>query len=478
MIKYEEFCKKFCEVESRYKLFDLEFNGIKYWKYARYYVYRVVIEKLFGISAPFWLDNENQWKLSKYTHKYQKITDAIFHNIDLSFQKDILLFTFSRRVKVGEKYISPVTDEIALNLEKSHCIVETPYCGGYYRPTPIRGIKYFDVWDEVGKEHRIYTPINRGQLRKQLLYIFEREFDITFTTEEKRILLININYFIMHRSELVTNYKRVISKINPKLVLYTSAYIGSWVVLTETLKEMGIPSVEILHGYVDDNYIPYNYSQIGLNDALPDYIFAHSQIQKDLIKWGIQKENIRVVGHPEAEKRSKQLLEQSPKREKKVITFISGASHSMEKYINELVENINAEEYEIIFKLHPTELGSWKNNYKNLSKRVSVIDNNEMDIHYYLANTDIVIGIYSTALIEATLYPVDIFILKEDGYQGLEFLLKKKRAILVSDSKELFSYIASGRSCCEQVENCFFKRDAIQNINSEIEQIIKESESK
>ena len=473
MIKYDEFCKKFCEVESKYKLFDLEFNGIKYWKYARYYVCWIVREKLFGIAAPFWFDDKNQWKLSKYTHKYQKVTDRIFHNINLSSQKDILLFTFSRRIKRGNKYISPVTDEIALNLEKSHCIVETPYCEGYYRPTPIRDIKYFDVWDGVGKEQKIYTPINRGQLRKQLLCIFEQEFDITFTVEEKRILLVNINYFIMYRDELMTNYKRVISKINPKLVLYTSAYIGNGVVLTETLKEMGIPSVEILHGYEDDNGVSYSYAQIGLNDALPDYIFVYSQIQKDIIKWGIQKKNVRVVGYPEGEKRSKELLAKLPQKEKKVITFISSVSQVIEEYINELTKIIDKEKYEILFKLHPTEFGSWKNNYRNLPKEISIIENSDKDIHYYLANSDYVIGISSTALFEAAFYPVDIIVLEEEGYQGMKILLQSERGILIHNSKELISYITDGHECNNQKANNFFERNAVKNINNEIESIIR-----
>ncbi len=473
MIKYDEFCKKFCEVESRYKLFDLEFNGIKYWKYARYYICWVVREKLFGISAPFWFDDKNEWKLPQYTHKYQKVTDAIFHNINLGSQKDILLFTFSRRIKRGNKYISPVTDEIALNLEKSHCIVETPYCEGYYRPTPIRDIKYFDVWDGVGKEHKIYTPINRGQLRKQLLYIFEQEFDIIFTAEEKRILLININYFIMHRSELMTNYRRVISKINPKLVLYTSAYIGNGVVLTETLKEMGIPSVEILHGYEDDNIVPYNYSEVGMNDALPDYIFVYSQIQKDLIKWGIPKDNIRVVGYPEGEKRSTELLAQKKKNKKKVITIISSLHQSIEKYVNDLAKKIDKDKYEIVFKLHPAEFGSWKSIYKTLSNEIQIIDSNDKDIHYYLANSDFVIGINSTALFEAAFYPVDVFILEEEGYQGMKIMLEAKRAILVHDSQELVSYITAERSVNNQKVDDFFQRNAIKNINKEIEGIIR-----
>lgn len=476
MIKYDEFCTKFCEIESRYKLFELEFNGIKYWKYARYYVYNVLL-KMYGHSVPFWFDRENSYKLSQYTYKYQKITDSIFHNVNVGLKKDVLLFSFSRRVKAGNQYISPVTDEICTHMKRNCCVIEEPYCGGYYRPAPIWGIKYFDVWDGVGKESKVYEPLNRGQLRRQLLSIFEQEFGITFTSEEKKVLLVNINYFVMYRDELVANYKRVISKISPKLVLYTSAYIGNGVVLTETLKEMGIPSIEIAHGFQDDDCIAYNYSELGLNDALPDYIFVYSEIERESIKWGIPKDHIRVVGFPEGEKRSKELLAKRKKEKKKVITFISNANKTIEKYINYLSENIDADAYEIIFKLHPVEYGSWKSVYGNLSEKVHIVDHNEKDIHFYLANSDFVIGIVSTALIEAAFYPVDIFILDEEGRQGMKALLKTERAVLVHDGKELFSNITSGHSYCAQKDNSIIKRNAIENINTEIEKIMNENQT-
>lgn len=474
MVKYDEFCTRFCEIENRYKLFDLEFNGIKYWKYARYYVYNVLMKE-YGHSVPFWFDNENSYKLPQYTYAYQKITDSIFHNVNVGFEKDVLLFSFSRRVKVGNQYTSPVTDEIAIHLDRSHCVIEEPYCGGYYRPASIWGIKYFNVWNGVGNESKVYVPLNRGQLRKQLLRIFEQEFGITFTKEEKNILLVNINYFVMYRDELIENYKKVISKVNPKLVLYTSAYIGNGVVLTETLKEMGIPGIEIAHGFQDDDCIAYNYSELGLNDALPDYIFVYSQIEKDSIKWGIPKDHIRVVGFPEGEKRSRELLTKQNKGKKKIITFISNANKTIEKYVNYLAENIDTDKYEIIFKLHPVEYGSWKSVYGNLSKKVHIVDHNEKDIHFYLVKSDFVIGIVSTALIEATFYPADIFVLDEEGCQGMKALLKTERAVLVHDRKELLSNITSGHSCCRQKDNSIIKRNAIENINREIEKIMNEN---
>lgn len=474
-MEYRDFCSKFCEIEKKYKMFQIDFNGVRYWKYARYYIYNILWKKLYDICVPAWFYGENQSDVGKYSHRYQKFTDKLFHNINIGFKKDVLMFTFPRRVKENQRYVSPVTDEIALHLNRSACIVETPYYGGFYRPSPIFGIKYFDVWDGVGDEKKDYIPISRGNLRKQVLNIFEKEFDIAFTAEEKKIVLTNVNYLIMYRDELMMRYKKVIKKVSPKVVLYTMSYIGEWILLTEVLKEMKIPGVEILHGYVDDNSISYNYSEIGMNDSLPDFIFAYSQVQKDTLNWGIPRSHIRVVGNPWLEERKKKYLaERKEERLKRKITFISSANPVIEKYLVNLADCIDKDKYEIVFKLHPEEYASWRNVYRKLPDCINVIDNNSKDIHYYLANSDFVVGITSTALFEAAIYSVHIYILAEESWQRMHILLNEGRASLVHDGKELFLSIMHDRKIRINANDKFYAKDAASNINNEIEKIIME----
>ncbi len=477
MIHESDFCSSFCEIETKYKLFDVEFNGIKYWKHARYFVRHMILHKIYGIGNPFWFDydRKNEWKLSKYIHGYQRVTDFVFHNINIGLKKDILLFSFNRRIKDGKNYVSPVTDEISLKLNRSHYTVESPYCGGYYRPTPIRGIKYYDVWKNVGEDDKLRIPINRGCFRKQILKFFENEFDIEFSNDEKRILLTNINFYIMYRNDLMKNYKKIIKKISPKVVLYTCAYIGDMVVLTEVLKEMNIPSIELLHGYITETDVTYNYSDIGLNNTLPDYIFVYSQIQKDLIKWGIPKENIRVVGWPWLEKKKNEVSENIGKQNrKKTLLFISCGNPVIAKYMKVLEKNLDCNQFEIIFKLHPTEYKVWKEKYPAIPDGIQVIDNNEHDIHFYLKKSDIVVGIASTVLYEAAIYPVLIYILAEGMHERMKIIIKSGRAKLVHDEIELLSCILNNPEKEYKEDFSFFAEHAIDNINNEIERIIND----
>lgn len=473
---YAELCEKFCEIESEYKLFDIEYEGSKYWKFARYYVYRVLLNKLYGIHTP-WMETQNVTVVPQYKHWYQRFTDYFFHNVHTAAEKDILLFTFNRRVKCEGKYVSPVSDEIALNLKRSHCVVEIPYNCGYYRPTPIWNIKYFDLWNRGEAESHDRNRLQVGKLRKQVLLPFEENLDVQFTREEKYILSLHLNCIILEHKRIMNNFAGVIQKINPKLVLFSSSYVGDWMILIQTLRQMGIPSVEILHGYVDDHYLPYNYARAGMHDAQPDYILVYSEIQKELVHWGIPKDHIRVVGFPEAEKRSAQLLSRVKKREKKRILFISSMQEQIIKYINKLASELNSNQYEIVFKLHPSEYAVWRDIYKNVPEEVCIVDNNERDIHYYLANSDFVVGINSTALFEASYYPVDIFILREESYQNMEILIKAGGGSLIQDESELLHHVLNDNADNSKRDKCVYKRNAIENINREIEKILKERKS-
>ena len=58
-MNYDQLCRKICEIEDKYDLFHLTYNDVAYWKYARYYVYRVLLHKFFGIHTP-WLENKKE----------------------------------------------------------------------------------------------------------------------------------------------------------------------------------------------------------------------------------------------------------------------------------------------------------------------------------------------------------------------------------------------------------------------------------
>lgn len=478
-IKYDELTDKLLEIEQKYQFFDLDYNGIKYWKYARYYVYRVLLKKMYDIATP-WLEKNSSDQNSGDKRVFTKIWDSLFHNVRLSRKKDILFFTFNRRVKKGRHYISPVTDEIVKKIPYSCCTIEAPYNHKYFRHIPIRGIKYFDVWEGVGNPEKEYEVMPRGQLRKQIFQCLEKELEIKFTREEREIVFSNVNYFIMYRDELMEKYKEIIARVQPKLVFLVTSYIGEWVVLVETLNQIKIPNVEILHGYVDNHYLPYNYYAENLHDALPNYIFAYSEIQKNMVNWGIARENIRVVGFPEGEKRAQELLQKrkkEKKNEKKVITFISSMMSCMETYITDLAERINENEWKIIFKLHPNEYEDWKDRYTNLPDNVKIIDNNEHDIHYYLSLSTIVAGINSTALFEASFYPVQILILKEESCENMHILLESQRGQLVEGSEELFEKVTELN--VEEIRGLtneqIYRSNAIDNIQNELQNILQKS---
>lgn len=315
------------------------------------------------------------------------------------------------------------------------------------------------------------------ELEARLFHIFEAEFAVAFTDQEKEILCTNINYYVMYRDELLENYKKLLYYIRPKVVLYAESFTGEKVVLTEALKEIKIPCIEILHGYMTDNTVEYNYLETGINNALPDYIFTYSQVQKDIIRWGIPKDHVRVVGHPWLEKRKRELLQCNfdKNKSKKVVTFISNANLSIIKYLTFVADLLDPDKYELKLKLHPTEI---QENYQDLPDSIEIIYGNRadvQDIHYYLAKSDIVVGIASTALYEAAIYPVEIFVLQESEFEIMNLMLESERATLVNSPEQLYEFVISESRQKSSESMNFFATNAIDHINKQINMIIEET---
>lgn len=71
-------------------------------------------------------------------------------------------------------------------------------------------------------------------------------------------------------------------------------------------------------------------------------------------------------------------------------------------------------------------------------------------------------------------FPVDRYILQEDSYQNMNLLLKSGAATLVSDSPGLLSSIYENSAGKSSNNDIIFRKNSINNVNSEIERILGE----
>ena len=141
----------------------------------------------------------------------------------------------------------------------------------------------------------------------------------------------------------------------------------------------------------------------------------------------------------------------------KQILFISQGviGKYLSKLAYELADNLNQnemeeddnEDYTFIYKLHPGEYGTWRENYDYLTKAIdefdnfTVIDKSEPPLYELFAKSNYQIGAFSTAIYEGLAFNCKTFIIDVPGVEYLDDLINKNIVKKVKSSEELINYL-------------------------------------
>lgn len=243
--------------------------------------------------------------------------------------------------------------------------------------------------------------------------------------------------------------------------------------LCETAKELGIPVVELQHGTMGKEHIAYNFLKKRRLKSFPDYIFTFSQYDKKAARFPLTSDRIYAVGYPEMENKIIEYKKLFKKKKKKKILFISQTIKEIFEYAAELSNRIDLEKFEIIIKLHPREIGNWRKEFGKIinGSKVTIIDNNK-NIYYYLAQADYVVGIFSTVLLEATMFNTNIVVIKKASYTYMKDLYENNMAELI-DSVDRLEEIVTNNICTSTGTKTYFENNSIVKIKAAIQDIIK-----
>ena len=98
--------------------------------------------------------------------------------------------------------------------------------------------------------------------------------------------------------------------------------------------------------------------------------------------------------------------------------------------------------YDFIYKLHPGEYSTWKENYPKLVEadkldNFSVIDSNEPELYKLFAESEYQVGAFSTAIYEGLAFNCKTFIVDVPGVEYLDDLVEKKIVVKVRNPNDM-----------------------------------------
>ena len=278
-------------------------------------------------------------------------------------------------------------------------------------------------------------------------------------------------------------YTIIIKKINPKCVFIYFRGFKFKALATSILNELNIKVIEVQHGTIveDDPIARKAYSTIDWISK-PNYLFAFGEKQVNENNLIYNKSHIKYVGNLFLEKKIKQKYTYPSEyiKGKKYILIISQSviGEYLSEFAAELSKKLKSnDEFMIVFKYHPNEIGR---NYNKLENdNIIQIKDSKKEIYQFQKFSYAQIGVFSTAIYEGLSFGIPTFVLKNPiGTNGTTKMLEyfKKGVYLEKNIDEIVKLLNSNLEKPDKQDiELLWKTNAKQNFITELEEILKDS---
>ena len=478
----KEICQCIWSLEEKYELNHKEIQGCYPWQLIRMYLYYEITRK----TNVFESAQQSSLSLFDKINSFLPFLKNSLLSNPLSGKEivDVLIFDHPRKVIFQDEYqdiYSYFLKDTFNKWEKTFETIESPYLNNHYRTNKNIKENHVKFNDRILLGSFIHKTMNRGKLpfteeEKQLINAVKGELETIFKIEidlfrimEDHILNFKYDY---------EKYVELLEKRKPKAVFLVVAYENK--ALVAACKKMNIDIIELQHGTISPYHLGYSYPEntMKLNNEIreieyfPDKILSFGDYWKTACPFPIEEENIISMGFPYFEENSKtyrkiaenkenknneikeETSEENKENENKQILFISQGviGKYLSKLAYETAENINNKNnydhnYQIIYKLHPGEYGTWRENYEYLKQaeenfeNFKVIDESKPPLYELFAKSSYQVGAFSTAIYEGLAFNCKTFIIDVPGIEYLDDLIEKNIVKKVKNSEELIDYI-------------------------------------
>ena len=496
----KEICQKIWNLEEKYELNHKEIQGCYPWQLIRMYLYYEITRK----TNVFESAQQSSLSLFDKINSFLPFLKNSISSNPLSGSEnvDVLIFDHPRKVIFEDEYqdiYSYFLKDTLNQYGKSFETIESPYLNQHFRNKNNIKENHVRFNDRILLGSFIHKSRNRGKLpfteeENQLINAVKEELEAAFKIEidlfrimEDHILNFQYDY---------KKYIELLQKKNPKLVFLVVAYENK--ALVAACKKMNIEIIELQHGTISPYHLGYSYpentrkfnNEIKEIEYFPDKILSFGDYWKNACPFPIDSENIISMGFPYFEENSKIYMkiaedknseeENNEKTDYQQALFISQGV--IGKYLSELAyetasninENNDSQNFKFIYKLHPGEYGTWRENYDYLTKAVNefdnftVIDKSEPPLYELFAKSYYQIGAFSTAIYEGLAFNCKTFIIDVPGVEYLDDLIDKDIVKKVKNSEELINYINNENISIQEYDKDYFFKNFDETIFKKI----------
>lgn len=467
-----DFAANFTRFELEYGMFERKIQGVRFWQYIRDLVSESHLRAIYGFYSEDFLGRIVN-KENKRTYGLGlQVKENLYRNQFFMGKRDVLIFACDRKVVDGKNmYRDVYTDVIDKNLRQSHYLLS--FVRDFALPQASPNLIYLNVeqFTKVMGIQEETVSVSKEEFEDQVVRPLESYYDIQLDNVHKTQIHTFLKLYLTRRKTLAKFYNYILKKSMPKIILTVG--IGFEMnVLCAVAKRKNIPVVVLQHGYISLGSFPYNSPKPIKISAYPDYMFVFGKSEKERGKFWLPRSRVIPVGYPELDRYIQTAKEQ--KTEIKKILILSCGDEKLLKFTVDLAGKIDKSTYRIIYKLHPIEYGVWENLYGHFLQHpnIEVVGGKNKVVYDYFMQADWVIGMFSTALYEATAFNVKIAILDSPYLRDYEGLFKSGRAYSI-DGVNSFMKMIDSKDINSKADTTYFESNSMEKVQKAIDDIIE-----
>lgn len=430
------------KLEKKFDLINFEIESVKVWQYLRFRIFREIALKLE-------LFEQFHTKKTGFFHLLKASPSLFFYSVFSNplagnYKKEFLIFNAGRKIIVDGKaidiYTKYLVDEIK---EGAYEIIEELYLNKHLT-SELRNRKHQDYQMIRTFVLSRLSRFRFNQKQNEFIELVAQEIESAFGISIHLKSLFRLGYLEFKYN--FSFYTKLLRKRQPRKIYMVCSY-GYKMALVAAAKKLGIENIEIQHGTMNKYHLGYSYPNSSYVDYFPDKIYFFGPYWKDCVDLPLKKANKIIYGFPYFQNQKKQ-LKNITKRAKTILIISQGSiGNKLSEFLWKSREFLH--NYEITYKLHPGEYDRWETDYPELvhlakQKNVTIIDNNNVNLYELLAETEFVIGVYSTAVYEALSFNCKVLVVNLPGIEYLEDLIKMNIVKLVSRPEDISKHIENG----------------------------------
>tara|TARA_B100001029_G_scaffold100437_1_gene82555 strand:- start:129 stop:1541 length:1413 start_codon:yes stop_codon:yes gene_type:complete len=455
--------KSFLTFEKELNLNQIRYKNQKVWPIIRWGVYDAILAH--QGKAQRAVSTKKITQRPPIARKFLKLLMSSMSFYNIFGKTDVLLFNYGRRLDFKDKEDNLLVWTFSEALSENYSLTTVDQYNIYPRGSKniINICELLSLFSYIASLFLRFTKWI--QLENELNSRIKKFYNF-----EIQLRQIYISNFIYQKSMGILS-KLIIKIKRPKIIVYSDT--GSFSEVIRTAKLDGIKTLDYQHALQSGQNLLYAHN--------PDLIREYKEYLSDYVMtfgdyWGkyfSEYYKTIAIGSSYQELMIEDIKNIS--QDEQSIIFISDGEMARREFENlAIIIAKRIPELKIYYRLRPDEFSEWKRLY---SKKIQQVDNiifldsNDNSLHSYFKKCQYVIGINSTALIEAL--PIsNVIVHKKGWYIEMEEFIKNNYVLSSSNAEDIINIIQQKKLPKRSIDKeKIFKSNCKKNIKASIDEI-------